>query len=368
MNRQQGIDWFLLGSVVALLFLGIVLVYSSSSHQAMVQDRSTFFFLAQHLKKLVVGFVVMGIGLLLSPKVWKSLARPLFVISILFLLLLLFSPLGISINGARRWLDLGVRFQPAELAKIAFVFFLALKLAENQEKIREFKEGIVPAVVITSILFVLLISQPNFSMAIAICAIAASMLYIAGCRKSHFALLGVIAIPVIGLIGTLKPYRMKRILSFLNPGESSAADYQQAQALLSLGNGGLFGTGLGSGTQKLGYLPMASTDTIFAILGEELGFIGSFVLLALFAVLIWRGFAIARRQEDLFFTLVAVGLVVSIAINVFVHVGVCTRLGPPTGQPLPLVSYGGTNLFATMFSCGILLKMSRPPSSRGGVL
>jgi cell division protein FtsW len=210
---------------------------------------------------------------------------------------------------------------------------------------------------------VLIVLQPNYSMVLMLCGITAALVFAGGARPRHLAILAAGAVPLLVLVMVSSAYRMKRVMAFIDPSANPASSYQSLQALISLGNGGLIGTGLGNGTQKLGYLPMPFTDTVFAILGEETGFFGTMVVLGLFGLILWRGLRIAYACTDRFGGLVAAGISISVALNVAMHVGVCVKLFPTTGQPLPFVSYGGTSLIANLLGMGILLNISNAASA-----
>ena len=306
----------------------------------------------------------LGAGITIDYKYWYKASRPLFFVSIILLLAIIFSSAAISAHGAKRWLSIGgFDFQPSELAKLAIFMILAAKLAEAGPKVRNLKEGFVQPLVLVAIIFLLIVLQPNYSMATMIFLVSMVLLYAAGTKLTYLFSVFASLVPVLAVVALLMPYRRSRILALLDPAAHTKSSYQQLQALISLGNGGFWGTGLGHGTQKLGYLPMPFTDTIFAILGEEMGFVGTSVVILLFGVIMWRGLTIARNSPDVFGKLLAVAITVAIGLNAFVHIGVCIRLLPSTGQPLPLVSFGGTSLIMNLFALGILLNLSKPKTS-----
>ncbi len=352
-------DMVLLTCVLALVGFGIVIIYSSSAAYAVLHGLPDSFYLVNHIKKVVIGFVALLIGLTVNYKVWEKLARPLIFLVLALLVFLISSSLVGSVNGARRWISIAsFGLQPSELAKVALIFFLARYLSEKENLLTDFRRGFLPSLVMSSITFFLILKQPNYSTAATVLIISVAMTYAGGCRLRHLLSLALLGLPALGALMISSPYRLKRVLAFLNPEENPASSYQSLQALISLGNGGMLGTGLGTSTQKLGYLPMPFTDTIFSILGEELGFAGTLACLTLFAVLVWRGIRIAYAAPDRFGSLAAFGITMSVAANVFMHVGVCARFFPTTGQPLPFLSYGGTALCAALFCMGILLNIS----------
>jgi cell division protein FtsW len=237
---------------------------------------------------------------------------------------------------------------------------LAAKLAEAKEMIRDFRVGFSRPLLLVGAVFVLTMLQPNFSMASLMFFTAIVMMYAAGTQVKHLLLIAAVGIPGAIILAITSSYRLKRVLAFMDPTGHTGSSYQQTQSLISLGNGGMFGTGLGQGTQKLGYLPMPFTDTIYAILGEEMGFVGTTLVLGLFLVVLWRGFTIARHAQSRFGRNIAVALSTALGVTVVIHIGVCTRLLPATGQPLPLVSFGGSSLVMTLFAMGVLLNVSNP--------
>ena len=361
MKQSAGrVDLPLLLITMALIALGVVVIYSSSGPHAEIRHLPSSFFIVNHLKKLSVGLLVMGIGMMVDHNFWLKIARPLFLFSIVLLVAVLIPGLGISKKGASRWLNVGFEFQPSELMKYSLAFLMASKLSDVSDQIQDFKIGFVRPLLLTGVVFGLIFLQPNFSMAAMILIMVVTMMFAAGTPVKYFLASAGLAIP--GLVGLLlfESYRLRRFSAFLNPDGNTTVDYQQMQSLIGLGNGGLIGTGLGQGTQKFGFLPEPFTDTIFAIIGEELGFVGTLAVLTLFAGLAYRGFKIAREAKSRFASLLAIALTTTLCLNVMIHVMVCIRLMPATGQPLPLVSYGGTSLIMNMFALGVLLNISKP--------
>lgn len=345
--------------VLLMVGIGVVLIYSSSAHYAEVKRLPATFFLAQHIKKVILGLLAFLVGISVPFKFWERWSRPLLFIGIGLLLFLALTGFGDKVNGARRWIQFAsFGLQPSELAKLAIIFYLARRLSEKASEMHLFKKGILATLPIVLLVFLLILKQPNYSTAATVLSISVAMIFVAGCRISHLLALGAVAIPALVGLMVSSDYRYHRVMAFLRPEENPVSSYQSLQALISLGHGGFLGTGPGRGTQTLGFLPMPFTDTVFSILGEEFGFLGSITVLALFAFIVWRGFRIAYLCQDAFGALVATGLSVSIAVNVAMHVGVCIKLFPTTGQPLPFISYGGTSLLANLFGMGILLNIS----------
>ena len=346
--------------VLALVGIGMVLIYSSSAPYAELRGRPESFYLTQHFKRVIIGLFAFLAAMAVPYKTWERFAAPLILFSLGMLLFIFVSGAG-SINGARRWITFAsFGLQPSELAKLTVVFYLARRLAEKMRvgEMTLFGRGLIASLVIPMMTFGLILMQPNFSTAATVLGITIVMVFAAGARPSHLGILGAIAFPALITVMLSSPYRMRRVMALIDPAANPESAHQGKQALISLGNGGLIGTGLGEGTQKLGYLPMPFTDTVFAILGEELGLLGTMLILLLFGLVVWRGLRIARACPDRFGSLMAAGLSASVAINVIMHVGVCVSLFPTTGQPLPFVSYGGTSLIANLVAMGILLNIS----------
>ncbi len=358
--RTLKIDVWLLTSVLALVGLGVVIIYSSSAEYAVRRGWPESYFLMNHLKKVLIGFVIFMVGLIVPYKHWEKWARPVMLFSLVMLLFLIASGLVGKVNGARRWISIAsFGLQPSELAKVGIIFFLARLLTAKVMDMHRFLQGFIGSLAMALITFALILKQPNYSTAATVLAIAIAMVFAGGCRISHLFISASAGIPALLWLMLSSPYRMKRVMAFLHPDANPASSYQSLQSLISLGNGGFLGTGLGTSTQKLGFLPMPFTDTIFAVLGEELGYIGTFACLLLFAVVVWRGLRTAYWCPDRFGSLVALGATVSVAINVIMHVGVCAKFFPTTGQPLPFVSYGGTSLCTALFLMGVLLNISQ---------
>lgn len=358
--RSLKLDLWLLTGVLALVGLGVVIIYSSSTAYAESRGLPESFYLVHHIKKVLIGFVVFLVGMTVPYKFWEKWARPVMVLALLLLVFLIASSMVGKVNGAKRWISIAsFGLQPSELAKVGIIFFLARLLAAKVQDMHHFARGFLASLAMACITFALILKQPNYSTAATVLAIAVAMVFAGGCRISHLFIAGGVGVPAMLALMFSSPYRAKRVMAFLHPDLNPASSYQSLQSLISLGNGGFFGTGLGTSTQKLGFLPMPFTDTIFAVLGEELGYIGTATCILLFGVVVWRGLRTAYWCPDRFGSLVALGATVSVAVNVIMHVGVCAKFFPTTGQPLPFVSYGGTSLCTALFLMGVLLNISQ---------
>jgi cell division protein FtsW len=286
------------------------------------------------------------------------------VLVVVALLVLVVIPgIGIYRLGARRWLGAGpLQFQPSEFAKFAFIIFMADYLERNQREISSFWRGLLPALMVLGLFFALIMLEPDLGTSLTLAGTGALMLFAAGAELSHLGGLGLVGAVGVFILARIDPERWSRITTFLdpwNPKISQDAGYQIIQALLAFGSGGLFGVGLGRSRQKFFYLPERHTDMIFAILGEELGLIGSCLVLVLFFAFAWRGYRIAVQAPDRFTSLLAAGVTSLITLQAAMNIAVVTASIPSTGIPLPFLSYGGSSLLITLSGVGILLGVSR---------
>ncbi len=349
----------LLLTVVALLALGVFVIYSGSEFRATEMGRPSYFYALKHLR--YIGFGLLGLfgAALVDHKLYFKFAHPAFLLCLVSLVVVV--TMGVVTKGASRWLSIGgFSLQPSEFLKIAMFAYMSRRLSELGDDITDFKKGFVQPLVTLGIVVALLLLQPNFSMALMICATMFILFYTAGVKLRYLTISIVPVAAAALVIGLAAPYRFRRLQAWLHPEEHVQGDgYQLFNALVSLGHGGWFGTGIGQGTQKLGFLPESYKDVAFSLLGEELGLIGTMTVLFLFGYLVYRGLVIAQNAKTRFARYFAVCLTSSIALNVIFHVCVCTGLMPTTGQPMPFISYGGTNLIVSLFSIGILLNISR---------
>ena len=361
MPRKVSPDYLLFLIVVALVGFGVVMVYSASAILATDRFHDPYFFLRKQcfwaLLALAVLWAVMGVDY----RRWRGLVLPLLVVSAALLVLVLVPPFGQEINGTRRWLRWGpISFQPTELAKLALVLYLADFLARRQTVIGAFWRGFLPPLVVTGLMAGLVLRQPDLGSSVALVSVVLCMLYVAGARLGHMALVGAAAIPVIALAVTGASYRLRRVFAFIDPwADPRGSGFQIIQSYLALGGGGLTGRGLGESKQKLFYLPEPHTDFIFAIVGEELGFVGAVFTVALFGLVLWRGMRIGLRVSEPFGALAAIGITAMLATQALVNLGVVVGLLPTKGLPLPFVSFGGSSLLVAMASVGLLLNISQ---------
>ena len=347
--------------VLALTGLGIVMVYSASAILATDRFRDPYFFLRKQCFWAILGLAVMWGAMTVDYRRVRPLVGPLLILAFLLLVLVLVPHLGQEINGTRRWLRWGpISFQPTELGKLALVLYLADFLARRQAMIGDFFRGFLPPLLVTGVLAALILRQPDLGSSVALISVVLCMLFMAGARLRHMALVAASGVPVIVLAVTGASYRLRRVLAFLDPwADPRGAGFQIIQSYLALGGGGALGRGLGESKQKLFYLPEPHTDFIFAILGEELGFVGAALTVTLFGLLLWRGMRIGLRVADPFGALVALGVTAMLATQALVNLGVVVGLLPTKGLPLPFVSFGGSSLLTAMAGVGLLLNISQ---------
>jgi len=361
MPRKVSPDTGLFLVVLLLLGLGIVMVYSASAILALDRFGDPYFFLRRQCVWALLGLGVMWAVMTVDYRLWRSWVGPLLGAAFLLLVLVLIPPFGQEINGTRRWLRGGpVSFQPTEVAKLALVLYLADFLARHQARLQSFWRGFLPPLLVTGAMGLLILRQPDLGSSVALIAVVLCMLFMAGARLPHMALVGAAAVPLIVLAVTGASYRLRRVFAFLDPwSDPRGAGFQIIQSYLALGGGGPIGRGLGESKQKLFYLPEPHTDFIFAILVEELGFAGAALTVCLFALLLWRGMRIGLRMGERFGALAALGITAMLATQALVNLGVVVGLLPTKGLPLPFISFGGSSLLVAMAGVGLLLNMSQ---------
>jgi cell division protein FtsW len=354
-------DLILLIITFTLLTVGLIMVYSASAIWADYKFNDSFFFAKRQLLFAGVGIFAMFFIMNVDYWTWRTWSKTLIIVCFILLILVLIPGIGNVRNGSRSWIGVGAfSIQPSEFMKLAMIAFLAKFLSERQKLITSFKLGLLPSLALVFTAFAMIMLQPDLGTGTVMVGTCVAMIFIAGARVSHFVGLGMIGIA--GFVGLIisAPYRIKRITSFLDPWQDPlGSGFQIIQSLYAIGPGGLFGLGLGQSRQKFFYLPEPQTDFIFAILAEELGFIGGSFILLLFALLLWRGIRIALGAPDLYGAFLAVGIIAMIAIQVMINIGVVTGLMPVTGITLPFLSYGGSSLTLMLAAIGVLLNISR---------
>ena len=351
----------LLAIAVFLVLVGLLTVYSASSFLAQQQGLPDHYFLRQQASKAMIGLVALYVLARVDYRVFASFAWPLLAVT-LFALLLIVLPGTEAIapprNGARRWLELGVRVQPSEVAKLAMVIWVAALAAKKGERVRSLRWGLAAFGLVYLMVAFLIMLQPDLSSAALIGLLCAIVLFAAGARIGHFILIGMLAVPLLWEWIRTASYRMARLVTFLDGGlDTSGAGYQLHQSLIAVGSGGLFGVGYGESAQKYYFLPEPHNDFAFAVIAEEWGWVGVAALLMLIGLIGFLGLRIARRAPDAFGFLLAVGLTSLIVVSALIHMGVSVGLLPTTGITLPFISYGGSSLVVSLAAVGILLNI-----------
>ncbi len=362
-KNNNDIDKPLLISVLLLILFGLIMISSAGIIYSQTRfGDAYYFFKHQFLFGAIPGLLIMYFVQKIDYHYWKKIAFPLFLLAIIFLLLVFVPGIGMKVYGANRWINLGpISFQPSEMAKFALIIYLATWLESKGEKvIKDVYEGLIPFLGIVGLAGFLILKQPDMGTLGVLIFISMSMYFVSGARIAHLFTIGSFGMVAVFLLVKLEPYRFNRILAFLDrTNDPQGIGYQINQALLAVGSGGIFGLGLGHSRQKFNYLPEPVGDSIFAIIGEELGLIGAVLLIMLFMTLAFRGFRIAKKAPDEFGRLVAVGFVSWIVLQAFINISANIALVPLTGIPLPFVSYGGTSLIFLLFAVGVLMSISK---------
>ncbi len=361
MPRKLVPDMWLFAGVVALVSVGVVMVYSASAILATDRFHDPYFFLKKQLFWAVLGFGCLWAAMTANYRILERIMLPLLVVSLVLLVLVLVPPFSQEINGTRRWFRWGpVSFQPAELAKFSLVVYLAQFLTRRREVVESFWLGLLPPLLVAGSMAGLVLLQPDLGSSLTLVVLVFCLLFLAGGRVRQMALVAVSALPLVAVAIYMAPYRLKRIMTFLDPwADPRGSGFQIIQSYLALGSGGLFGRGLGESKQKLFYLPEPHTDFIFAVLGEELGLLGTVSVIGLFGLLIWRGIRIGLGAPDPFGAFLALGLTALVACQTLVNLGVVTGVLPTKGLPLPFISFGGSSLIMAMVATGVLLNISQ---------
>lgn len=336
------------------------MVYSASSALALEKYGTNLYFLKKQALFSLLGIVVLVICSHIPYRFFRFLTYPFLILALILLAAIQFSEFGYSAGGSARWLRFGsFSFQPSEFARFALVIYLAYSMNKKIDAIKYFTIGFLPHVLVLGIFTVLIFLQPDFGAAVIFGAITWIMMFVGGVRLLHLFPPLLILLPILYFFMVNAEYRLRRIISFLDPWQYPADEgYQIVHSLMAFGTGGIWGSGIGKGYQKLFYLPEPHTDFIFSVIGEELGLIGVMAILGLYFLILWRGISIARNAEDYYGSFVAIGLTAAIGIQVCVNMGVALGLLPAKGLALPFLSYGGTSLLINMASIGILMNIT----------
>ena len=354
-------DMSLLVTVIFLVCFGLVMIYSTSSYEAAMKFGDSTFYLKRQLLATVLGIIVMFFTASLDYHRWGKYAILAYIATIICIVLVL-TPIGIEANGARRWIGVGsFSFQPAELAKLSIILFFAFFLSKKPNLVNKFGTSVAMLIYAALISGLIVVITKNLSSAIIVMGIAYIMILVTSKKSRWFVFIAVLGfVAMVAVLFLAGGFRLERIRVWLEP-EKYAQDggFQTLQALYALGSGGLFGKGLGQSVQKLGFVPEAQNDMVFSIICEELGIFGGIAIIILFGFMIWRLMSIANNAEDLFGTLIAVGVLAHIAIQVVLNIAVVTNTIPNTGITLPFISYGGTSTVFLMAEMGLALSVSK---------
>ena len=348
-------------STILLSTIGLLMVFSSSSIIAMENHADSFFYLKRQSLFLFIGLIVMIICSKLNTNFLSKNYKFFYIIGIILLLLVLIPMLGRKSGGATRWIQfLSFSIQPIEIAKYMLLIFIAQHLNIKNTRIREFKIGVVSTFLPCLPYILLLLMQPDFGNTVLICITVFSMIILSGAKISHILSIFFVLLSSFLSLIYVAPYRMKRVMSFLNPyDDPQGTGYQIIQSFVSFAKGKFFGVGLGNSSQKLFFLPQGYNDFIFSIIAEELGFLGSMIIIILFGILIFSGFKMLERAKDLFSRNLISGIIILTSLQIIINISVTVGLMPTKGVPLPLISYGGSSLIFTLFAFGLILALDK---------
>lgn len=359
--RSQQVDLILLFSIILITVLGLVMIYSSSSIWAEYKFNDAFKYLKAQGLFLIIGFILMNIITKIPYKYYQDKANIILLICFVLLILVLIPGIGTIRNGSRSWFGVGgFGIQPSEFAKLGLIIFTAKYLTKQAKLIKNIKKGIFPILGVTLVFFGLIMLQPDFGTGVILVMSIIGLLFIAGLKLSFFAKVGILGLSGMVALIVAAPYRLQRIITFINPWvDPLGSGFQTIQSLFAIGPGGLFGFGLGNSIQKHFYLPEPQTDFIFSIIIEELGFCGALLVGLLFITIIVRGYNIALNTTDLFAKYLTFGIIFQITFQAALNLMVVVGLVPVTGVTLPFISYGGSSLLITLMGMGIVLNISR---------
>jgi cell division protein FtsW len=362
-------DRALLLAVATLSAFGLVMVFSASEVQGWLWFHNAAYYFERQLIWLALGLGLLWVAAHVDYHRLRPVAWPLGMVALALLILVLLPHLGVEVNGARRWLKIGpLQMQPAELAKVAAIVFMALWLERHRERLSSLEDGVVPFLALLGLLTILVILERDLGTSLILAAILLAQFLVAGGRKRHFLLLALIIGLAITMFIRMEPYRLNRIMSFFDPwADPLNTGFQAIQSVLALGSGGVTGVGLGQSIQKYQWLPFAHTDFIFAIVGEETGLIGTSAVLALFGVFAYRGYRVALKAPDAFGSLLACGITTWIGFQAMINIAAVTVTLPTTGVPLPFISYGGSSLAIALGAVGILMNVSTQSEKVGWI-
>ena len=353
-------DFVLLVSVIALMLFGVVMVYSASSYSASVNYNNEYYYAVKQIIGVLLGVIVMIICSYIDYHILIKLRFVILAVSYILLVLVFVPGIGVENYGAKRWINLPFfTIQASEIAKFGFIVFTASYIAKNKKKMSTLK-GLLPILLVGGSISVLIILEPNMSITMCVVLLMLVMLFLGGAKIKHFALLVLPVAMLVPVLIAIEPYRLKRLTAFLNPWDSPLSEgYQLIQSFYALGSGGLFGVGLFNSRQKYLFLPFSESDFIFSVIGEELGFFGCAIVMAVFLLIIFRAVKIAKNAPDGFGCYLSSGIAALIAIQVCINIAVVSGSIPPTGLPLPFVSAGSSSIIVFCAAVGFLLGVKR---------
>ncbi len=358
---MKRVDWILLISIIVISLFGVIMIYSASYVWALYKFNDAYRFVKMQGLFLVVGFVIMYVTLKIPYTKYLSKANVIFGICFILLILVLIPGIGTVRNGSRSWFGIGsFGIQPSEFTKLGMIIFTSKYLSRNEKELRDIKRGVLPILVILMLVFGLIMLQPDFGTGVIIVMSIVVLLFVSGVKMGFFVKIGFLGLLGIAGLIVVAPYRLKRILSFIDPwSDPLGSGFQIIQSLYAIGPGGLLGLGFGNSIQKHFYLPEPQTDFIFSIISEEFGFMGVVIVASLFMVIIYRGFRISKNCENRFGKYLAFGITFQLAFQTLLNLMVVVGLIPVTGVTLPFLSYGGSSLLITMLGMSILLNISK---------
>ena len=359
-KEKTKINWWVIIALVVLVVLGIVMIYSASSYNEQKNYGSSMLFVWKQIIGAILGFGALAFFYFFNFELLKKIKYFALAFGIIVLCVVFIPGVGIESYGAKRWIGFGAfSFQASEIAKFCFIIFCAGYMADNKHKMNIFK-GCLPILCVGGLMCLLIMLEPNMSITICFACLMVVMLLVGGMKIQHFVYLMLPAIVLVPVLILIEPYRVSRIVAFLDPWASPQGEgFQLIQSLYSLGSGGFFGVGLFNSRAKYSFLPYSESDFIFSIIGEELGFVGALFVLCLYLIIIVCGFKIAVKSKSRFGTYLAVGISSILAIQIVLNVAVVSGLVPPTGLPLPFMSAGSTSLVMFLSAIGILLNIDR---------
>lgn len=352
-----------------LLAFGLAVLYSASAIVAIELNLSSAHFLIRQVIGLAIGAVAFAVGAKMDAERWNKWAWPLMAVTIAMLVIIVLpftTAIAPRVNGSRRFL-FGTSLQPSEIGKLAVIMWTSMLLVKKGDQMRRLTKGLLPFLVVIGVLDVLVVLEPDLSVAMMYTLVMGIILFAGGVRIGHFVALGILAIPVLWHEMEKLQYVMLRMSTFLDPGKAPDVSYQLKQSLIAVGSGGALGRGFGQGRQQLGFVPFGYNDFIASNVGEEWGFLGLLLLTLAFAVYAWLGFRIAKNARSPFLQLVALGLTITVVITAFLHIGVVVGLLPTTGLTLPFISYGRSNLVLSLFMTGLLVNIGSSKERVHGV-